>query len=434
MSIVDTIVVSGSTAFLGGDFGAVGGEPRSGLAAVDLGSGRATSWNPGAASFEEYGDEQVYTLALAGSTLYAGGDFSSAGGLQLGGLAAVDATTHAWADWSVGTTGEYGSAVNELLVSDGTLYLGGYFEEIGGKPRANLAAINLATGEVLSWNPGVLGEVSTLARRGSTIYVGGDFERVGGQARQRPRGRPREDRKGPGLEPEPRRKRVRPRNGRVDGVCGRLLRARRRCPPPLPRGNQCEQRRGRRAGTRGRGAASTPLLRSASRSTSGGSFSRIGGAPRNGLAALDAKSAKAGRWNPDPNGEVSLIEPAGDTVFVAGDFQQVGGKVRAFAAALNAATVPPPAGIPRRTRACTPWRSAPRDLGRRRVHDDRRPVPAVLRGSRPQDGGGDPGAEGLDLGDVTSAPGESYANGGARLTSPPVASRSTRLSPRLSCL
>ena len=177
--IVDSIVVSGSTAFLGGYFDAVGGAARSGLAAVDLGSGRATAWNPGTASFEEYGDEQVYSLALAGSTLYAGGAFSSAGGLKLGGLAAVDATTHAWADWSVGTTGEY-SGVNELLVSDGTLYVGGYFEEIGGKPRANLAAVNLATGGVLSWNPAVLGEVSSLARRGSTIYLGGDSSGSGG--------------------------------------------------------------------------------------------------------------------------------------------------------------------------------------------------------------------------------------------------------------
>ena len=44
---VDAIAVSGSTAFLGGYFDALAAQSRSGLAAVDLGSGRATSLEPG---------------------------------------------------------------------------------------------------------------------------------------------------------------------------------------------------------------------------------------------------------------------------------------------------------------------------------------------------------------------------------------------------
>ena len=189
--------------------------------------------------------------------------------------------------------------MTELLVSDGTLYVGGYFEEIGGKPRANLAAVNLATGGVLSWNPAVLGGVSSLARRGPTIYVGGGFDRVGGQARR-------------GLAA------VNAKTGKVlawdsnlDGsvsalaVAGSTVYAAgyfdTSAMPVVPISRQSARTRpSRRAGIQGPGAASA---RAAIGRTIyvAGDFSRIGGAPRNGLAALDAKSAKAGPWNPDPN-------------------------------------------------------------------------------------------------------------------------------------
>jgi hypothetical protein len=68
----------------------------------------------------------------------------------------------------------------------GIAYLGGEFSAIvdhggGSAPRDNLAAINLATGNVLPWNPGTDGPVYTLATDGTTIFAGGDFKVAAGQ-------------------------------------------------------------------------------------------------------------------------------------------------------------------------------------------------------------------------------------------------------------
>ncbi len=54
---------------------------------------------------------------------------------------------------------------------------------MGGQPRNYLAAIDVTTGEVTSWNPGVSNGVSTLAVSGSAVYAGGNFTSAGGEVR-----------------------------------------------------------------------------------------------------------------------------------------------------------------------------------------------------------------------------------------------------------
>jgi hypothetical protein len=73
--------------------------------------------------------------------------------------------------------------VSALAVSGSTVYAGGQFTGIGGQPRSNVAALDAATGLATAWNPGVGGpsggSVSTLAVSGSTVYAGGDFSNIG---------------------------------------------------------------------------------------------------------------------------------------------------------------------------------------------------------------------------------------------------------------
>ena len=85
---VTTISVSGSKVGVGGEFQAVGGVRRQGLAAIDLDTGRPTSWNP----FVSGLSLGIKALALSGSTVYVGGVFGAGATSNLEGF---DATTGA---------------------------------------------------------------------------------------------------------------------------------------------------------------------------------------------------------------------------------------------------------------------------------------------------------------------------------------------------
>lgn len=65
------------------------------------------------------------------------------------------------------------------------VYIGGFFTEVGGQPRENVAAIDVISGEILPWNPGTNGGVLAVVAKGSTIYLGGGFTEVAGTTRNR---------------------------------------------------------------------------------------------------------------------------------------------------------------------------------------------------------------------------------------------------------
>ena len=76
----------------------------------------------------------------------------------------------------------------EAMEKDGnSLYVGGFFTSVGGQDRASLAEIDVSTGSVTSWNPGVSGSsgsVSELAVTPSAVYISGAFTTAGGAARR----------------------------------------------------------------------------------------------------------------------------------------------------------------------------------------------------------------------------------------------------------
>jgi hypothetical protein len=63
-----------------------------------------------------------------------------------------------------------------------TLYLGGAFSNVGGQVRRNLAAVK-TSGAVTTWDPQANGLVTSLAVQGDTVYAGGYFTAVGNEAR-----------------------------------------------------------------------------------------------------------------------------------------------------------------------------------------------------------------------------------------------------------
>ncbi len=79
--MMNALAVSGSTVYVGGWFRSIGGEPRNGLAAIDL-DGTVRDWNP-----DPNGD--VRAFAVKGSTLYVGGPFTRIDSQPAGGFAAL---------------------------------------------------------------------------------------------------------------------------------------------------------------------------------------------------------------------------------------------------------------------------------------------------------------------------------------------------------
>jgi hypothetical protein len=170
---VYALAVSGSTVYAGGYFTSIGGKPRNRIAAIAAITGAATDWNPNA-------DNLVYALAVSDSTVYAGGAFTSIGGQWRNNIAALDAVTGAATDWNPNASGGYyPSSVYALAVSGSTVYAGGWFTSIGGQTRWSIAALNDTTGAATDWNPNAEGYVDALAVSGSTVYAGGDFTSIG---------------------------------------------------------------------------------------------------------------------------------------------------------------------------------------------------------------------------------------------------------------
>ncbi|WP_230457829.1 hypothetical protein [Alcanivorax sp. VBW004] len=154
--------------YIGGDFTRAGDYARMGLAHIAP-SGRVTDWNPGA-------NDTVRALARYGDTIYAGGDFTSAGngtaGIARNKLAAFDTNGEllAWNPYANGP-------VKALAVSDDAVFVGGDFTQIGGGSaavnRAYAAKIDFG-GALLSW-ASVPGRVNVLVISNDQVFVGGRF-------------------------------------------------------------------------------------------------------------------------------------------------------------------------------------------------------------------------------------------------------------------
>ncbi len=275
---VQSIAVSGSVVYAGGLFSNIGGQNRNFLAGLDTSTGSATSWNPNA-------NYNVDVLAVSGSAIYAGGEFTSIGDSARSYIAALDATTGAATSWNPGANG----SITALAVSGSTIYAGGEFTNIGGQSRNGIAALNASNGFATSWNPNANSTVTTLAVSDSTVYAGGSFTNIGGQTRNY--------------------------IAAIDATTGN---------PTLwnPDANN----------------GVTALVVSGSTVYTCGVFTSIGGQTRNYIAALDASSGLATSWNPDVNSDVTAlaVSGSGSTVYAGGSFTSIGDSARNYIAALDA--------------------------------------------------------------------------------------------------
>jgi trimeric autotransporter adhesin len=192
-AVVRSILYLNGVAYLGGDFtqvapagatmGGAGTVTRDGLAACSETTGAILPWNPGA-------NGRVYALAHLGKTIYVGGHFTTLVGKPRQNIGAVT-TAGAVTAFNPGA----GDTVYVVRVGpNGNVFAGGTFGTLGGKKHAKIGELT-PSGAPVAWNPTV-GQVTgfacpprchpvvfTIAFSGSTVYFGGHFGLIDGQSR-----------------------------------------------------------------------------------------------------------------------------------------------------------------------------------------------------------------------------------------------------------
>jgi hypothetical protein len=178
---VKTIVPVAGKLYVGGVF-EVAGEQRAGSIAVWNG----TSWSAlggGMLADNGFGSLEpgnVAAIAVSGNIVYAGGQFSQAGGKAANNIAVWNGTS--WNALSNGLTGESGSSmgVRALLIEGASVLAGGEFTFAGGQ-----TANNFARWDGTAWT--AVGSLSQfdyvqalVAAPGGGYYIGGDFDKVDG--------------------------------------------------------------------------------------------------------------------------------------------------------------------------------------------------------------------------------------------------------------
>ncbi|TFB51754.1 hypothetical protein [Cryobacterium tagatosivorans] len=135
----------------------------------------------------------VWTQLIVGTTVYVGGEFTKArpagsapgaNEVTRNNMLAYNLTTGAMTSFNPNMN----AAVRGLVASaDGTrVYAGGSFTSVGGVSRYRLAAFSTATGGLVStWAPVVNAAVKAVGISGGTVFAGGTFTVANGQSRPR---------------------------------------------------------------------------------------------------------------------------------------------------------------------------------------------------------------------------------------------------------
>lgn len=160
----DSLVAAGSFAF-------AGGMPANNIARWD-----GTTWAPLGTGLElSYGTAEVFALAVYGTDLFATGDFDTAGGIPVKGIARWDGS--GWHALGSGLEDNVNSRIGvgrALLVHSSRLWIGGEFDRAGGT-----TANSIATWDGTAYAPvgaGTQWGVSALAAHAGEVVAAGPFQ------------------------------------------------------------------------------------------------------------------------------------------------------------------------------------------------------------------------------------------------------------------
>ena len=341
---VSALALSGNTVYAGGQFASIGGDARNWLAALDAESGLATAWNPAL-------NNNINALHISGTNLFVGGGFNNIDGQPRTLLASFDTTTGTLKAWNPGLSGLLvGSTpqVYAITAAGDEVLAGGTISSVGGVPRGNLAALDITTGRVTAWDPDASGLVSALATGPNTVYVGGTFTNVGGLTRRRLAAvHPTSGMVQP-FDPNVLGRATvgifaLATDGAnrlyVGGNFTNLANTARNSIAIFNLGNLTTLDPNAQGTTPATISASVnALLLSGNTLYVAGDFVNISGQPRARIAAIDTATGAATAWNPAASNAVTALTLSGTNLYVGGTFTNIGGQVRGRIAALSTNT------------------------------------------------------------------------------------------------
>jgi hypothetical protein len=185
---VEALATDGSNVYAGGAFSAVHGNTAlKNIVKINGSGGVNATFRPGAPG------SKVSAVDYSGGRVYIGGSFTRVGGTSVFRVARLNSSSGAldtgWLPRVTNTTGT--PNVRALHVAGDAVYIGGYFQQVGGQPRRSAARVSASTGAVSGWNPrivvkqtknrGIVYALQTATVAGSSVvFVCGDFAYANG--------------------------------------------------------------------------------------------------------------------------------------------------------------------------------------------------------------------------------------------------------------
>jgi hypothetical protein len=286
---VSAIAVGSGKVYIGGAFDQVHGAGHSHLVAVNQTDGSPSSVWKASVSNSLPAFLNIGSIVASAGDVYVAGRFTGANTDARSNLAAFDPVTGALlSSWDPDPPGLNRGVTH--LNSDGTsMIVSGEFEEIGGPLRDHIAAFDLNTGQLTGFDPNANGDVDALALQGGTLYAGGAFTTVNGALTRRGAAA------------------FGTATGQATGF-----------DPNVGGGNVYALAT----------AGSTVFL--------GGDFLTVNGpTSRTGVAEVEAGSGSLTSFRQDLNGDARALLLNDGTLYVGGNFTQIGSEARPYLAAVH---------------------------------------------------------------------------------------------------
>ncbi|TAH40800.1 MAG: hypothetical protein EYC71_12865 [Gammaproteobacteria bacterium] len=170
--------------YVGGQFTSVQGQLRSSIARISPTGVLDATWHPAINMEDGFGLVNAIAIDTLSSAIYIAGEFYDVNGIPRSHLAklATDDTGSLDSKWNPSASSR---TLSLAVATDGSVFVGGQFDSIGGSSRLNLAKLLPNSGSAdPSWSADADGVVHALALDSSgRLYAGGDFDQVGGQSR-----------------------------------------------------------------------------------------------------------------------------------------------------------------------------------------------------------------------------------------------------------
>jgi hypothetical protein len=185
-----SLLVTGSTLWVGGRFTVYGGYTTNDIVKLDEPTWAVdTKFSPAsAAGF----NNTVNAIVSDGSSLYVGGNFTAYDGSSVSRIAKLDPTSGTLdTTFGVGISGSgFNNSVQALVLAGGSLYAGGSFTSFEGVSANEVAKLNLPAGTLdTSFSPPALNgfnnTVWALAADATSLYAGGSFTTFEGTSANR---------------------------------------------------------------------------------------------------------------------------------------------------------------------------------------------------------------------------------------------------------